>query len=272
MPKEPEPKDEPPRHNISEIDTVWSWLGRTTGANAAEVAAAQRAILERYRPAVYRYLLACVRDNDAADDLCQEFSLRFVRGDFKNANPEKGRFRDLLKSSLCHLVIDYHKRKKRAAPQLSPERQEPADDPDSMMDSDRQFLAAWRSELLNRIWEALAREEHRTGRPVHTVLHYRAAHPDQRSAQMAEKLRVQLGREVSADWVRKWLHVGRERFAELLLAEVSASLQNPTPDSVAEELIDLELFQHCKEAVDKWRERLANPPPGKGSNRSSPPQ
>jgi hypothetical protein len=118
-----------------------------------------------------------------------------------------------------------------------------------------------REQLFNRIWEALAREEQTTGRPVHTVLFYRAGHQEMRSAQMAEQLSVQLGREVTADWVRKWLHVGRERFAELLLAEVAASLSDPTPDTVAEELIDLELFQYCKLALDRWRQRLSETPP-----------
>jgi DNA-directed RNA polymerase specialized sigma24 family protein len=250
------------RH-ISEIETVWSILDKAIDANAVAAASAQRMILERYRPAVFRYLLACVQDRDAAEDLCQEFSLRFVRGDFRNANPEKGRFRDLLKTSLCHLVIDYHKRKRRGMPQIGPDWPEAAAaDPSSTLESDRQFLVAWRSQLLNRIWEALAREEQTTGRPVHTVLFYRAGHQEMRSAQMAEQLSVQLGREVTADWVRKWLHVGRERFAELLLAEVAASLSDPTPDHVAEELIDLELFQYCKLALDRWRQRLSETPPG----------
>jgi RNA polymerase sigma-70 factor (ECF subfamily) len=89
---------------------------------------------------------------------------------------------------------------------------------------------------------------------MHTVLSSRAANPEMRSAQMAVELSARLGREVSADWVRKWLHAAREKFAELLLAEVCASLRDPNPDSVEQELIDLELYQYCKMAVDRWRQ------------------
>jgi RNA polymerase sigma-70 factor (ECF subfamily) len=224
--------------------------------NALEAQMAQRVILERYLPAVHRYLLACVGNADAADELRSEFSLRFVRGDFRNANPEKGRFRDLLKAALYHLIVDHHKRRQRAMPHFAAGAPEPAADPDSVVESDRQFLDAWRADLLNKTWDALALEERRTGRALHTVLHFRAAHPDMRSAQMAVELSQRLGKELTAEWVRKWLHAAREKFADLLLVEVSASLREVTPEAVEQELIDLDLFQYCKAAVEKWRKRL----------------
>jgi RNA polymerase sigma-70 factor (ECF subfamily) len=95
------------RH-ISQIETLWPVLMRAHAGAADEILAAQQQILQRYRPAVYRYLLACVGNADAADELVSEFSFRFVRGDFRNANPEKGRFRDLLKSALYRLIIDIY--------------------------------------------------------------------------------------------------------------------------------------------------------------------
>ena len=69
--------------------------------------------------------------------------------------------------------------------------------------------------------------------------------------------RYGLGKQISADWVRKWLSLARDRFAALLVDEVSASLREPDPDSVMQELIDLGLFGYCKVAVDRWRKRLA---------------
>jgi RNA polymerase sigma-70 factor (ECF subfamily) len=261
------PTGEGSGRHISQIETLWTMIRVAHGADgqtedqqrAKELArqAAQKAILQRYRPAVYRYLLACLGDADAADELCQEFSLRFVRGDFRNANPEKGRFRDLLKSALYHLIVDHHKRRQRGMPQLSPDAPEPAEEVQSTLESDRQFLDAWRADLLNRAWEGLAEEERRNNKPMHTVLHFRAANPELRSAQMAEQLSVRLGKEVSAEWVRKWLHAARERFAEILLAEVGGSLSNAGIEEVEQELIDLELYQYCKAALDRWRDRQA---------------
>src|SRR5262249_51717765 len=134
------------RH-ISQIETLWPMLRQAHGGSPAQINAAQEVILKRYRPAVYRYLLACVGDADAADELAQEFALRFVRGDFRNANPERGRFRDLLKSALYHLVIDHHKKKKKNLPGLSagPEPAAPGAFPPA---SDRRLIPGARARPL----------------------------------------------------------------------------------------------------------------------------
>jgi RNA polymerase sigma-70 factor (ECF subfamily) len=244
-----------PERRISQIKTVWRLVAQAHGGAPAEVNAAQQEILERYLPAIHRYLLACLGDPDAADELCQEFSLRFVRGDFRNANPQKGRFRDLLKAALYHLIIDHHKHKQRAMPQAAVVGPEPAAEPESTLESDRQFLIAWRADLLKKSWDALLQEERRTGRPLHSMLYFRAEYPDLRSPQMAEQLSERLGKPFTADQVRQWLHLAREKFAELLLAEVSASLREPSLDAVEEELIDLDLFEYCRAAVDRLRAR-----------------
>jgi RNA polymerase sigma-70 factor (ECF subfamily) len=247
---------EPSGRHISQIDTLWPVLMQAHGGRPDEVRAAQAELLGRYERPVYRYLLASLGDQEAANELLQEFSLRFVRGDFRNANPERGRFRDLLKSALYHMIVDHHKRRSRNMAQLAPDAPEPAACMESTLDSDRQFLDTWRANLLAKAWEALAGEERRTGRLVHTVLHFRAANQEMRSAQMAVELSARLGKEVTAEWVRKWLHAAREKFAEFLLREVAASLREPDPDTVEQELIDLELYQYCKLAVDRWRQEL----------------
>src|SRR5262245_30429433 len=98
---------------LSRISTLWTVLfeaHREPGEAAAE---AQRALMRRYSGAVYRYLLGAVRDEDAAGDLAQEFAVRFLKGDFRRADPERGRFRDYLKRALVHLVTDHHRRRQK---------------------------------------------------------------------------------------------------------------------------------------------------------------
>src|SRR5262249_5510885 len=60
-------------------------------------------------------------------------------------------------------------------------------------------------------------------------------------------------RPLSADWVRKWLHAAREKFAEFLLVEVAGSLREVTLENLEQELIDLDLYQYGKSALDEWR-------------------
>src|SRR5205823_186537 len=141
----------------------------------------------RYCGAVYRYLLAAVRDPDVAEELSQEFALRFVRGDFKRADPGRGRFRDFVKTALYHLIVDHHRRQQgRPGPLPSASGRLPAAAADPAADAE--FVAHWRGELLGRAWEALAAVQERTGQLFHTVLHWRVTHPDEPAARLAEEL------------------------------------------------------------------------------------
>src|SRR3954463_9751725 len=102
------------QQRLSRISTRWTLLVQAHGGTRA-VPVAQAALLLRYRAAVVRYLLGAVRDGDAAEELAQEFSLRFLRGAFCRASPERGRFRDYLRTALIHLVNDFH-RARQAGP------------------------------------------------------------------------------------------------------------------------------------------------------------
>jgi RNA polymerase sigma-70 factor (ECF subfamily) len=242
--------DELPPH-LSRISTQWSVIFQAHQGGAEAVTEAQRQLMLRYGGAAYRYLLGLLRDPDAADELSQEFAVRFLRGDFRRVDPQRGRFRDFLKTALRNLVVDHHRRRSTRPRQLPADAPEPADPADHDPDLDRQFLDSWRRELLDRAWEALARAERETGQPLHTVLRFRADHPDLRSAQMAEQLGAVLDRAVSADWVRKTLERARNRFADLLLDDVAHSLDYPGPDAVEEELLDVGLLEYCRPALGR---------------------
>jgi RNA polymerase sigma-70 factor (ECF subfamily) len=213
---------------------------------------AQEQIVERYGKVVHRYLLGALRDADAAEELSQEFALRFVRGDLKGADRQRGRFRDYLKGVLFHLIGDYYRRKKRD-PQPLPEHHEPAEQAADAALSDSDFLASWRSELLSRGWAALKEHERKTGQPYHSVLRARAEKADLRSTQLAIELSTLLNKSVSSDWVRQTLHRAREKLAEILIEEVTQTLENPTLHDLEQELIDTDLHQYCRPALDRMR-------------------
>jgi RNA polymerase sigma-70 factor (ECF subfamily) len=238
---------------LSRIATLWTEVDKAHHGPADAALAAQRRLMERYSGAAYRYLLAAVRDPDAADELAQEFALRFVRGDFRRADPEKGRFRDFVKTALYHLIVDHQKKQKRGRMHALPsEGWEPAESekPDAR---DREFIESWRDELLARTWEALAEFERQTGQPYHAVLRFRADHPDLASPDLAERLSAQLNKPITAAGVRQTLHRARDKFADLLLEEVARSLENASAEQLEQELIDLGLLEHCKQALERRR-------------------
>lgn len=241
--------------HLSRIDTLWSVVHRANTPDDVRAAEAQEILLDRYGGAIKRYLCACLRDRDAADEVFQEFALRFVRGDFRNADPSRGRFRSFVKTVVYRLMIDYRRRAGRPDRKqgLGVDPEAPPDANDAFCDSDELFLSSWRDELLSKAWSGLEEHERKTGSPYHTALRLRVDNPDLRSPELAARLSDRLGKPVSAENIRVMVHRSRDRFAELLLDAVADSLDDPTPEAIEEELIVLRLLDYCRDTLQKRR-------------------
>jgi len=236
--------------HLSRISTLWTQLFRAHGGCAEEARAAQEAIIERYSSTVYRYLRKVLGDADAADEVFQQFALGLVRGDFRHADPSKGRFRDYLKLSLLRLVSKY--RRRAAGEPLGAEQAAASQAFQTEDQLTSAFLASCRDDLLDRAWAKLRDLESQTGQPFFSVLDYRAHHPQATSEQMAEDLSGQPGcRGATPAGVRKTLERARMKFADLLLDEVAEGLGSPTRDALEQEIIDLGLHSYCRSALGR---------------------
>src|SRR5262245_15733603 len=98
---------------LGQISTLWTALRSAPAESPDAATTRQQLLMERYCGAVYRYLLGALRDHDAAEDLFQEFAERFLRGEFRRADPQRGRFRDYVKTALIHLVTDYYRAQRK---------------------------------------------------------------------------------------------------------------------------------------------------------------
>jgi RNA polymerase sigma-70 factor (ECF subfamily) len=241
--------------HLSRIQTVWSMVRQAHGDHTA-VQGAQQSLLDRYGGAVRRYALAALRNEDAADEVFQEFALKFVRGDFGQVDPERGRFRAFVKTVVYRLIVDYQRRQKKRqqeSPMHSNLAEPIADTGVESPGDDTAFQLSWRDELLARCWQKLAEDEKQSGKPYHTVLRYRVEHPDERSPELAAGLSNVLGKSINAGAVRVLLHRARDTFAELLLDEIINSLATDSIDDAEEELIELDLLEYCRPALDRRR-------------------
>ena len=178
--------------HLSRISTVWSVVRHAHQASTDSALAVRNELMGRYHGAAYRYLLRLLGDTDAADDVFQEFAMRFVRGDFRRADPGRGRFRQYVKSALINLVIDYRKSRARRSPALDDLKLEPAVDAAEPGKVDEEFVASWRNELLSRAWVSLEEVERDGGQPFHAVLRFKSQNPHVHSAEMASRLTAQL--------------------------------------------------------------------------------
>ena len=239
---------------LSQISTMWTAL---VGAHKETADPDQRllaGLIERYQGAAYRYLTAATGDPDVAADLFQEFAVRFLRGDFRRASPDRGRFRDYLRTTLINLA----RRRPGVARRETPGGFDPdqlAAAPDDTPDAaDETFLAHWRESLLDRAWAALAAAEQGGGPPYHTALRLRADQPDAPSGDLAATLteRLKPAEPFTEAGVRKLLQRGREMLTDRLVAEVAASVPTRDKERLAQELIDLGFYAYCRKALERW--------------------
>jgi DNA-directed RNA polymerase specialized sigma24 family protein len=236
---------------LNQIVTLWSAVRQAHDDPGDAGRAARAALLERYRGAIHRYLLGALRNPDTAEELAQDFAFRFLHGDLRGADRDRGRFRDFVKGVLFHMVADYHLKKKKFAGISSSDLSEPGAECSVMAEREEAFRVSWRDEMLARSWAALQADEKSNGQPFYTVLRFRADHADMPSAQMAEQLSGPLGKSLTAAGVRKTLERARDRFADLLLDEIAQAIDTPSRDRLEEELIDLGLLEYCRDALQR---------------------
>lgn len=239
---------------LSRIETLRTRMVVAKGQDEPAVQARRQLVL-LYHGSVYRYLLGMVRDTELAQELAQDFAVRFLRGDFQQANLERGRFRDYLKTALRNMVHDRWRRQK-VEKQKGP-RQLPEDvgeiAPESLANpaTEAAFLDGLRDELLGRAWDALQRQEETTGKPHYTVLRCKTEQPQLRSAQLAELLGPKLGKPLTEAGTRQLIHRARDQFTDLLLEEAAQALATKTKEELVEELIELKLFEMCKAGLHR---------------------
>jgi RNA polymerase sigma-70 factor (ECF subfamily) len=238
---------EPNPNRLSKIVTDWDGVlaAHREGIEGDEVAAARNQILMRYASCIRKYILGATKNQDVAEDLSQEFALRFVRGDYKNADPSKGRFRDYLKTSVRNLVTDHFRAK--SADELTMTAAERIEDDDCGRQLDgleAEFQQNWRKQLLSHVWDSLKHFELERKNSYFTVLRHRSENPKSSSTEMATALSEIVGNSVTPEWVRQKIHRARQKFADLLIAEVRHSMNSSDEDDIQQELSELGLQKY----------------------------
>jgi RNA polymerase sigma factor (sigma-70 family) len=249
----PDPNSVPGR--LDTIPTSWSLVRQAHAADQTRTAAeARQALVMRYARAIRRYVGGMVKSREDADELAQDVMVRLLKGDFAGADPDRGRFRDLLKTAVRNMVRTYWGKQGRHRPadmgvELLPD---PGDDR-----LDQSWLGEWQNVVLDHAWAALAEAERQNPKsPSYTVLRLRADYPEDTSDGLAARLSERLGTAVRADAARQMLRRARFRFAEYLVAEVEMGLAEPAPDRVEEELAALGLLEHVRDFLPPdWKQR-----------------
>lgn len=221
-----------PKSVLEQISTCWPMIHNPVQ------------FVMRYARAIQKYVTAIVRDSHDSEEVAQDFLVRVFDKGFCPENVSRGRFRDYLKSAVRYVAIS-HLRKRRSA-ELSEEMLASIVQPNS--EADRAWSNEWHDCLLERVWQSLELHQQATADNLfYSVLQMHTQNPAATSDEHAVQLAEQLGRPIRADAFRQQLSRARKHFAKLIVAEVRQTIQNPTAESVEQELIDLDLMPYVRE-------------------------
>ena len=239
---------------LDQVVTQWSLLRLAHEPASLESKEARQRVLLKYNRAIRSYVGALLQNDDDADEVAQDVLVRLLKGDFANANPGKGRFRDFLKVAVKNMVRTYwSKKQRRAGVNLDVEKmEEPATGPDV-----DHFNRTWQTTILDHTLKALQQFERSTpGCCYYTVMKLRKDFPDAESTELAERMSKTTKKTWTPEATRQQLRRSRLRFAQLLVEEVAGGISNASPAEVEAELIDLGLMEYVRPFLpDDWRDK-----------------
>lgn len=245
-----------PKASLRDICTSWTLIHVANQQSLSKAADARKVLALRYNAALRKFLGVLIRDEHDADEVAQELQVRLIEGAFRQANPEKGRFRDLLAVAARNFAWNYLAKKRRRTGKHADLEQVPSTDAPNDV-TDERLIRSWRQSLLDMTWAQLEEYERtHPGSVAWTLLRLRTDNPDDDSEQLAARLSKSTGRRIRSDATRQQLRRARVRFAELLLEELAWSLDDPSPANVEEELIDLGLMEYVRDFLPPdWRNK-----------------
>jgi RNA polymerase sigma-70 factor (ECF subfamily) len=212
--------------------TRWTLVIAAADPQRKEARSALASLCEGYWYPLYAYVRRRGYPADQAQDLTQEFLIRVLEGRYLDrADPEKGRFRAFLLTSMKFFLADEADRnraQKRGGGTVLPlefssgedrYQREPANDETP----ERIFERRWALSVLDRVVETLRSEFVQHGRPEHfeRLRVFLLGHSDAPYATLAREMSTSEGA------LKVAIHRLRKRYRELFRQEIADTVAGP---------------------------------------------
>lgn len=242
--------------DLGQMQTQWSLVRKAHQASVVGESSsdARKSLVMRYAPAIRRFVQIVVSNQALADELSQDAIMRVLQGDFAGADPQRGRFRDLLKTAIRNMAKNnWAKESRRSASDFDLTLLD--DDNGQVQQMEEKWTAQWRENILKIVWGRLSDwQKEQPSSVVFTVLKLRSEFPEASSTELAGHLAKAVGREFSPENTRQLLRRSRVKYVEFLVNEVAQGVEDPSPQTIKDELISLGLFANVKDLLPaQWR-------------------
>lgn len=240
--------------NLGNIKTRWSMIRQAhdSAPKGDSSSQAREALVMRYASAIRKFVQIVVKDDHLADELAQDAIIRLLKGDFSGADPNRGRFRDLLKTAIRNMARNHWAKANRRSSVAFDLQLIDSGESDEL---DEMWTNQCRDMVLSVAWQRLQEWEETNSESVaFTVLKLRSQFPDDSSTQIAERLSEKIGKTYKPDTTRQQLRRARVRFADYLVSEIADGLAEPTPDNLKDELNSLGLYSSVRDVLPaEWK-------------------
>jgi RNA polymerase sigma factor (sigma-70 family) len=212
--------------------TRWTLVVAAGGADRKESRSALSSLCESYWYPLYAYLRRRGYSPDQAQDLTQEFFTRILEGRYLDrADPEKGRFRSFILTSLKFFVADEEDRqraRKRGGGAVvslgfSSGEERYLREPSHDETPERIFERRWALAMLDRVVDRLQREFVQHGHPEHfeRLKGFLLGQTDAPYAALAREMNTSEGA------LKVAIHRLRKRYRDLFRQEIADTVADP---------------------------------------------
>ncbi|MEO1616546.1 MAG: hypothetical protein AAFV88_11890 [Planctomycetota bacterium] len=223
-----------------------------------------------YQTPIRKFFSCLCRDSNEADEQFQEFAVKFLSGAFDNFNPERGRFRDYLKTSLRNQVRRQAAKNAGLVAAGTEELLQNEADPavEQPVDVAMKAFDEVEGEHIRQLVEADMLDEERAGKnQFHSLLRFAISYqqqltdPESNSASrrvpvsaVIEFVKESFGETISRDTAKQRMSRAKSAFATKMILEIGTRIGDASISAVGQAASELGLAPFVGKELQRRKE------------------